>query len=466
MRSLSLSATRTSEWLAGLAAGCDRLVHPLVADAPQRGRHRRLIAVLLVMPFLAACAFGQTLFEGLGAATTLAAVFAVFGLFWFAALVVASTGKDRPAGGFVLAASVLPAAAIMAGAGGLASPLALMAMAFVFEAAWVRRTRTAALWGLAAGSAALLLQGWLGPLLSAGAAAGSAWHWLMPLGYTATLGLRVAELLHAARTEAADPEAARLEDVIDAVVFRFESSGDVAEASGKARQILRLAPELLLGNGLFERIHVADRVAYLCALADLREGAAWRRLELRLRLPGESAERSAGNYLPFTIEIAPMAHDGAAFVGVVRSNAELAALRVALASAAESANSLEIAKGRFLAAVSHELRTPLNAIIGFSDMLDHGMCGGLSDPRQKEYVGLIKDSGQHLLAVVNAILDVSKIESGHIRLTSNRSASATRSPCVTRCCPSRPTQRQSGSIRILARISGRSSATGAPSSRS
>ncbi|TIN62035.1 MAG: HAMP domain-containing histidine kinase, partial [Mesorhizobium sp.] len=62
--------------------------------------------------------------------------------------------------------------------------------------------------------------------------------------------------------------------------------------------------------------------------------------------------------------------------------------------------------------VSHELRTPLNAIIGFSDMLLHEMFGGFKDPRQKEYVGLVRDSGQHLLAVVTSILDVSRIESG------------------------------------------------------
>ncbi len=76
------------------------------------------------------------------------------------------------------------------------------------------------------------------------------------------------------------------------------------------------------------------------------------------------------------------------------------------------AASAEIAKGRFLAAVSHELRTPLNAILGFSDMLLHEMFGPFSDPRQKEYVGLVRDSGQHLLEVVTSILDVSKIECG------------------------------------------------------
>ncbi|TIM20055.1 MAG: HAMP domain-containing histidine kinase, partial [Mesorhizobium sp.] len=59
-----------------------------------------------------------------------------------------------------------------------------------------------------------------------------------------------------------------------------------------------------------------------------------------------------------------------------------------------------------------ELRTPLNAIIGFSDMLLHEMFGTFKDPRQKEYVGLVKESGQHLLAVVTSILDVSRIEAG------------------------------------------------------
>ncbi|OWK22324.1 hypothetical protein AJ88_08380 [Mesorhizobium amorphae CCBAU 01583] len=54
----------------------------------------------------------------------------------------------------------------------------------------------------------------------------------------------------------------------------------------------------------------------------------------------------------------------------------------------------------------------MNAIIGFSDMLLHEMFGAFKDPRQKEYVGLVRDSGQHLLGVVTSILDVSRIEAG------------------------------------------------------
>ncbi|TIV06634.1 MAG: HAMP domain-containing histidine kinase, partial [Mesorhizobium sp.] len=86
--------------------------------------------------------------------------------------------------------------------------------------------------------------------------------------------------------------------------------------------------------------------------------------------------------------------------------------REELAEAREAAAAAEVAKGRFLAVVSHELRTPLNAIIGFSDMLLHEMFGAFKDPRQKEYVGLVRESGQHLLSVVTSILDVSRIEAG------------------------------------------------------
>jgi signal transduction histidine kinase len=88
----------------------------------------------------------------------------------------------------------------------------------------------------------------------------------------------------------------------------------------------------------------------------------------------------------------------------------------ALAGALARANESSAAKTQFLAAVSHELRTPLNAIIGFSDILHQEFFGGFETPRQKEYVGLIRESGEHLLSIVNTLLDVSKIEAGRYEL--------------------------------------------------
>jgi signal transduction histidine kinase len=79
---------------------------------------------------------------------------------------------------------------------------------------------------------------------------------------------------------------------------------------------------------------------------------------------------------------------------------------------------LEVAsqhKSDFLANMSHELRTPLNAVIGFSDVLLERMFGELNE-RQDEYLHDIRNSGRHLLELINEILDLSKVEAGRMEL--------------------------------------------------
>jgi signal transduction histidine kinase len=67
--------------------------------------------------------------------------------------------------------------------------------------------------------------------------------------------------------------------------------------------------------------------------------------------------------------------------------------------------------------MSHELRTPLNAIIGFSEVMMQEMFGRLGSPKYVEYAGLVHESGNHLLELINGILDMSKIEAGKFELS-------------------------------------------------
>lgn len=80
---------------------------------------------------------------------------------------------------------------------------------------------------------------------------------------------------------------------------------------------------------------------------------------------------------------------------------------------AEEAN---LAKSRFLASMSHELRTPLNAILGFSEVMANEVLGPMPNPSYKEYAGDIHRSGEHLLNLINEILDLSRIEAGRYEL--------------------------------------------------
>jgi signal transduction histidine kinase len=99
-----------------------------------------------------------------------------------------------------------------------------------------------------------------------------------------------------------------------------------------------------------------------------------------------------------------------------QGNAELMKINEDLTHAREQAESANQLKSQFIANVSHELRTPLNAIIGFTQLLMRGIGGGSLNDEQRGFMDRIFANAQHLLQLINDILDMSKIESGKMEL--------------------------------------------------
>jgi cell cycle sensor histidine kinase DivJ len=203
------------------------------------------------------------------------------------------------------------------------------------------------------------------------------------------------------------------------VISRHRDNGAVQFISPAVEALLGTPVSRLLGHGLFDRVHVADRPAWLTALSDAAHGGEGRSVEFRIRRDGRARGAHAG-FIWVEMRCRPLeqpAGPGCGVVAVMRDISERKFQQEALDSARIAAEQADAAKSNFLATMSHELRTPLNAIIGFSEMIAQEDVLMIDAAKRKEYAQLINDSGQHLLSVVNGILDMSKMESGNFELS-------------------------------------------------
>ena len=205
------------------------------------------------------------------------------------------------------------------------------------------------------------------------------------------------------------------------VITRHGRNGAVLFVSPAAEQLFGVRADDLMGHGLFDRVHVADRPAYLTALTDAAAQGEGRSVEFRVRRASNS--ESGDHFMWIEMRCRPLdqttegdtdsQHE---VVAVLRDVSERKTQELELELARKESDRANAAKSRFLATMSHELRTPLNAIIGFSDMLSNETIV-LDAARQKEYARLINEFGCHLLSVVNGILDMSKMETGNFQIT-------------------------------------------------
>lgn len=208
------------------------------------------------------------------------------------------------------------------------------------------------------------------------------------------------------------------------VIARHGRDGSITFISPAAEQLTGIPASDLLGHKLFDRVHLADRPAFLTAISEAARSGAQVSLEFRLQREGMMAgTRAAPEFIwvemrSHSIDVSGESRAGEArqVVSVFRDVTARKADAMALEAARAEAERANDAKSKFLATVSHELRTPLNAIIGFSEMLAREEEMKLDAARRQDYARLIRDSGEHLLAVVNGILDMSRIEAGHFEI--------------------------------------------------
>lgn len=234
--------------------------------------------------------------------------------------------------------------------------------------------------------------------------------------YAALIAIRV-ETLHAEASAAArlgDNRYRLLADNATDLITRHLANGDVTFASPAARALAACPPADLLGQGLFHRVLIGDRPAFLRALSEADRTGETVTAEFRLRVGPEEA----GGFTWVEMRCRPVVDpaSGRGVVAVTRDINFRKAQEAAFAEASRAADEANRAKSQFLANMSHELRTPLNAIIGFSDILEQQLFGRFEFERHRDYARLIRSSGEHLLEVVNSILDMSKIEAGRFEI--------------------------------------------------
>jgi cell cycle sensor histidine kinase DivJ len=417
------------ESVRGLAAYFSSLVHESVrGEVLTAARHQSFIASHLLGGLLALCVFPIYLVVSGKPSLLSAAAF-----LWLLspigiAIFLSRTGK--------FAAAHLASAANFAGlvtycawlTGGLSSWLIPWMVAVPLEAALATDRRIVA-WAAGVAGLGLTILGlgeWFGymqaphalslsPILLAFIGAMTA------TAYCAALAVMV-QLVHKRSETAirAGEERYRLlaENATD-MITRHDEKGRVVFASLGAQQLFGEPAQKIIGDGLFERVHVADRPAYLTALSRCHADSEPIAVEFRVRRAGAAGP---ARYVWVEMRCRPMrpqdttAVERPSIVAVTRDVSDRKAQEAELTRTRDEAESASRAKTQFLANMSHELRTPLNAVIGFSEILNRELFGALGEARYRDYARLIHESGEHLLNVVNDMLDMSKIEAGKFKI--------------------------------------------------
>ncbi len=192
------------------------------------------------------------------------------------------------------------------------------------------------------------------------------------------------------------------------------SNGDAIWVSQKSETILNQNIGSLIGKGFFEGANPQDKLNILKAFSDCDISGQNQSTSFRRQFPSSSGGIKVSCY---ELRISHFNHqEKSLYLALVRDITHEESKLTHAYEEIEKAKNSNSTKNLFLSNMSHELRTPLNAIIGFSQMLMGEAALIISEDKKTEYAGHINQSANHLLNIINDVLDLSKIEAGKFQI--------------------------------------------------
>ena len=204
-----------------------------------------------------------------------------------------------------------------------------------------------------------------------------------------------------------------LDTATDGVLI-LHGDGGIESANASAEALFGLEAHEMQAMNLGDLLVEQSRELALDYLSGLRENGV-----ASLLNEGREVEAKAGTgSIPLFMTMGRISgEEGGRFCAVLRDITHWKRTEGELVAAKRAAEAASSQKSEFLARVSHEIRTPLNAIIGFAEVMIEERFGPIEHDRYREYLRDIRTSGEHVVSLVNDLLDISKIEAGKLDLT-------------------------------------------------
>ncbi|MFH0904364.1 MAG: PAS domain-containing sensor histidine kinase [Methanobacteriota archaeon] len=190
-------------------------------------------------------------------------------------------------------------------------------------------------------------------------------------------------------------------------VFILDSHGLILQSNGVFEHMLGTNTEAIIGQNCYKAIHKTSDFIEGCPFEQMKQTG--------MRESFEFEDKEHGLWFQVTID--PVCNESGKIINVVHIMRDVTEFKKAEETRYENIQLVlaNKAKSDFLAHMSHELRTPLSSIIGFSELLNQKTIGELNE-KQEHYIDNVLESSKHLLALINDILDLSKVEAGKIEL--------------------------------------------------